>query len=542
VGSRSSQLIRTVDRLQGCVRQKGRREEIFGGSLKKSFPSKKTRRMSRYELASKFQLLEARYESIVEKGNSEDSDVAAAIELTENCIQQREAMSLFSKNEGMEDFSTGIIKYLYLEYYLAKFLTQCLAQDRRHIRLQKAKEVFETFLERCCSLPGLLHKEETSQFAALFPNNYKSLSLTEGGVEKKSLGFDGEDADDKDKDEGGKAGGVISASVAAGRALELSMKQATPTVFSVSPEEQRNLKVARFRREQESKKRVKALRAMLASRRGGRIVSGGVAASKHDAAEGEREGEGEGGREGGIRVGLGQGSGNGDGEGHGSEDEGDEEEELREIYILQLQSFARNALDEVPLIEQEQVMLSLMRSMRAQEMNSAGAAAGAGEGGSGGPGRAQDGRFNDRNDPTGRARANIAQLPTLPALPPPGTGPGIEITRTSKGADGSVLMDKETIRANVFVPSMQGPSMTLEEFGDMEKAAAIERSRVQAENAATGKGADTENLTRRYANLEADGDEDVMRLVDAATYNDRDWDTFKEHNPKGWGNKAGKRF
>ena len=153
-----------------------------------------------------------------------------------------------------------------------------------------------------------------------------------------------------------------------------------------------------------------------------------------------------------------------------------------------------------------------------------------------------DTRFNDRNDPTGRARTNISSLPTLPDLPPIGSGPGIEITKTSKGLDGNVLMNKETIKANVFVPSMQGPSMTLEEFGDLEKAAAIERSRVQAENAASGKGEDTENNTRRYANLVADGDEDVTRLVDAATYNDRDWDTFKEHNPRGWGNKAGKRF
>ncbi len=84
--------------------------------------------------------------------------------------------------------------------------------------------------------------------------------------------------------------------------------------------------------------------------------------------------------------------------------------------------------------------------------------------------------------------------------------------------------------------------MTLEEFADIEKAEAIERSRKQAEHAANSTGEDTDNLSRRYDNLVADGDEDVMRLVDAATYNDREWDAFKEENPKGWGNKAGKRF
>jgi len=70
----------------------------------------------------------------------------------------------------------------------------------------------------------------------------------------------------------------------------------------------------------------------------------------------------------------------------------------------------------------------------------------------------------------------------------------------------------------------------------------MEREARQAKAVASGKGEDTENLARRYHQLEADGDEDVERLVDAATINDRDWDIFKEANPKGWGNKAGKRF
>ena len=42
--------------------------------------------------------------------------------------------------------------------------------------------------------------------------------------------------------------------------------------------------------------------------------------------------------------------------------------------------------------------------------------------------------------------------------------------------------------------------------------------------------------------LEADGDEDNARLVEAAVYNDREWDAWKEANPKGSGNKMGKRF
>jgi immunoglobulin-binding protein 1 len=38
------------------------------------------------------------------------------------------------------------------------------------------------------------------------------------------------------------------------------------------------------------------------------------------------------------------------------------------------------------------------------------------------------------------------------------------------------------------------------------------------------------------------GDEDNKELVDQATMADREWDDWKESNPKGWGNKMGKRY
>lgn len=47
---------------------------------------------------------------------------------------------------------------------------------------------------------------------------------------------------------------------------------------------------------------------------------------------------------------------------------------------------------------------------------------------------------------------------------------------------------------------------------------------------------------RRYNQLLQAGEEDDADLVDEATVQDREWDAFKEANPKGWGNKAGKRF
>ncbi len=92
---------------------------------------------------------------------------------------------------------------------------------------------------------------------------------------------------------------------------------------------------------------------------------------------------------------------------------------------------------------------------------------------------------------------------------------------------------KEFVKATVFGDSIAPPTITLEEFAASEVAAAREREAAQA-NAPVGP--------RRYDALLAAGEEDDMALVDEATVEDRAWDKFKEENPKGWGNKAGKRF
>lgn len=48
--------------------------------------------------------------------------------------------------------------------------------------------------------------------------------------------------------------------------------------------------------------------------------------------------------------------------------------------------------------------------------------------------------------------------------------------------------------------------------------------------------------TRRIEQLEEDGDEDVAELVDKATLQDREWDDWKDANPRGIGNKKGSQF
>ena len=79
--------------------------------------------------------------------------------------------------------------------------------------------------------------------------------------------------------------------------------------------------------------------------------------------------------------------------------------------------------------------------------------------------------------------------------------------------------------------------MSLEEFGDLQLKDALERQVAEKEAATSSV-----QTIRRYNQLEEAGDEDDEVLVDAATTKDREWDEWREDNPKGWGNKAGKRY
>lgn len=141
---------------------------------------------------------------------------------------------------------------------------------------------------------------------------------------------------------------------------------------------------------------------------------------------------------------------------------GDEEAEARECYLLQLSLYMRNGLDEIHLLNQELQMLQHMEKLRQQE-----------------PSRQQSAESVEAAkakvlsgsiwaDP--ERRANILSMPGVGSRPDPlGESHGIEVTRTGNAPDGSLLMTKEVVKAGVFKDSIAPPTMTIEEFGDLEK-------------------------------------------------------------------------
>ena len=118
----------------------------------------------------------------------------------------------------------------------------------------------------------------------------------------------------------------------------------------------------------------------------------------------------------------------------------------------------------------------------------------------------------------------------------PLSGKPLEVTRITKDYGGQLQIKREEIRSTVFRPGWNQPTMSLEELGEREYQAAIERDARQKE-----AEADQKNEPRKYEDLLRDGLEDNLELVDASAKLDRDWDDFKDANPRGSGNKHANR-
>lgn len=97
-----------------------------------------------------------------------------------------------------------------------------------------------------------------------------------------------------------------------------------------------------------------------------------------------------------------------------------------------------------------------------------------------------------------------------------------------------LLFQKEVIQKTIFRPSWNQPTMSLEELGAKEVEEAMARANRQEE-------AEKEkiNQPRRYEYLVKDGLEDDDKLVDGSAKLDREWDDWKDENPRGSGNKMG---
>jgi immunoglobulin-binding protein 1 len=123
-----------------------------------------------------------------------------------------------------------------------------------------------------------------------------------------------------------------------------------------------------------------------------------------------------------------------------------------------------------------------------------------------------------------------------PRRPPPNSK-GLQVTHITKNvATGQLQFKRDEVRSKVFRPSWNQPTMTLEELGEREYHQAMEREERQ-------KQAEAERVhqPKRYEELVRDGMEDNAELVEASANLDREWDDWKDENPRGSGNKMANR-
>jgi len=119
----------------------------------------------------------------------------------------------------------------------------------------------------------------------------------------------------------------------------------------------------------------------------------------------------------------------------------DQEEDIREMTILQLQSFAREAVDELNIIKQEIQILTHMQATKDQEAVS---------------GRKEEsisiGRSNDAFPSSVICGGSFGGRDFVSGP----TASGLNITKLNKTLDGQIVMSRETIKASVFTPRMSG--------------------------------------------------------------------------------------
>lgn len=201
--------------------------------------------------------------------------------------------------------------------------------------------------------------------------------------------------------------------------------------------------------------------------------------------------------------------------------DGHDQESLdRALALSDLESAKRDALDgwasslrELPMIDM-MVKVEAERRQMARHNN-------AGGGGTAGT-TADESSTSDGRDPRRR---------------PPPDGKGLQVTHvTQDAATGQLLFKRDEIKSKVFRPGWNQPTVSLEEFGEREYHQAIEREEKQ-------KLAEAAQLhqPKRYDDLVRDGMEDDADLVEASAKLDRDWDDWRDENPRGSGNKMANR-
>ena len=346
-----------------------------------------------------------------------ESSPKECIPLLDSIQRDVQALSLFSKNETIEDISTKSIPFLAIDHFLAIALGNLPVEPGKIIRrkenIERSLTLWGHFLERLEALE-ILSKEETSEFHRL---------------------------------------------------LEAREEGSSSDPFARGIPVDRDAKIARYKAKQQQRQEIEKLKALMDRRNRCEI-----------APEDEIDGH-------------------------------DLESLERSLMLKELQIFKVEALENWSQSVRELPMIERMIAM--------------------------DSERQQTQKHTGNRDNNIG----FDSRRPPPSNKGLQVTHiTQDKATGQLRFKRDEIRSKVFQPGWSQPTMSLEELGEREYQQAIEREERQ-------KQAEAQRITqpKRYEELVRDGMEDDAKLVEASAKLDRDWDDWKDANPRGSGNKMANR-
>ena len=182
-----------------------------------------------------------------------------------------------------------------------------------------------------------------------------------------------------------------------------------------------------------------------------------------------------------------------------------DESTIRELYTVLVQSFVKAALSGIDMGKRELEMLEVMRERLGPRFYGAS-------------------QMERENPKLAEARREMEERKRLAkAAEEYKNRPGLSVTHIAP--DGTTK--QERLKAEVFRPGWNQPTMSLEKFADLELKDAIARGE-------RSKKAE-ENKSRTYEQLCEDGLEDDEELVEKARVKDSEWANWKDDNPKGSG-------
>ncbi|KAI8464901.1 MAG: TAP42-like protein [Monoraphidium minutum] len=385
---------------------------------------------------------------------------AAALAALGRCEAAVERAALFSDNEDLDDLATSSLKYLLLPWARAELLSGAPCAGGPEARARAVGGALAALRE---------FLTRAAQYGAL-----KGTAAVAAGV-----GGDG----DGDADGGG--GGVVVPQRAGGAAGGAGGDAGA----------RRLAKIERFKRQ----RALAAAAEQLRKRR-------------EDAAR-----RGGGGDSGGDEGGGGGGAG------------GWDEEDERRLWLMQLEGSALEAIDMRDSLLQEVQLLRHAAVAAAAAPGGDGGRSESGRGastsGGGGGGAERDARARPGARRPGAAGGGGAMPGTfvIGAAPEGGAAAqAVMMSRLTGIVDSLSLNQRDSLRQQVFQPYVPLPTISVEQQGMMELAAARERDAASAAANAARAAADAGRRSD-------DEDEDEVRRA-------RTWDDFKDDNPSGWGN------